>query len=48
MEDKKEVKTNKKWQCKICGFIYEGEELPDDFVCPICGHPASDFVLIED
>lgn len=29
--------------CKICGFIYEGDTLPDDFVCPICRHPASDF-----
>ena len=29
--------------CKICGFIYEGETLPDDFVCPLCKHGASDF-----
>ena len=33
----------KGWQCKICGYIYEGEELPKDFVCPICKHGASDF-----
>jgi flavin reductase (DIM6/NTAB) family NADH-FMN oxidoreductase RutF len=31
------------WRCKICGYIYEGEDLPDDFICPICKHPASDF-----
>ncbi len=31
------------WRCTICGYIYEGEELPADFVCPICKHPASDF-----
>ena len=31
------------WRCKICGYEYEGEELPADFVCPICMHPASDF-----
>lgn len=31
------------WRCKICGYEYEGEELPADFVCPICKHPASDF-----
>ena len=31
------------WVCIICGYIYEGETLPDDFVCPICKHPASDF-----
>ncbi len=29
--------------CKICGYIYEGEELPSDFVCPVCKHGASDF-----
>ncbi len=33
----------KAWRCKICGYIYEGPELPKDFVCPICGHPADDF-----
>jgi flavin reductase (DIM6/NTAB) family NADH-FMN oxidoreductase RutF len=31
-----------KWVCKICGYVHEGE-LPDDFVCPWCKHPASDF-----
>ncbi len=31
------------WRCKICGYIYEGEELPEDFICPLCKHPASDF-----
>ncbi len=31
------------WRCKICGYIYEGEELPADFICPLCKHPASDF-----
>lgn len=31
------------WRCNICGYIYEGEELPSDFVCPLCKHPASDF-----
>ena len=29
--------------CKICGYVYEGETLPEDFVCPLCKHPASDF-----
>ena len=29
--------------CTVCGYIYEGETLPDDFICPICKHPASDF-----
>jgi flavin reductase (DIM6/NTAB) family NADH-FMN oxidoreductase RutF/rubredoxin len=31
-----------KWVCKICGYVHEGE-LPDDFICPWCKHPASDF-----
>ena len=31
------------WVCKICGYVYEGEELPEDFVCPICKHGAADF-----
>ncbi len=31
------------WRCKICGYEYEGEELPADFICPLCKHPASDF-----
>ena len=31
------------WVCKICGYVYEGEELPADFVCPVCKHGAEDF-----
>ena len=31
------------WRCRICGYEYVGEELPEDFICPICKHPASDF-----
>lgn len=37
----------KGWICKICGYVYEGEELPPDFICPICKHPASDFERIQ-
>ena len=33
----------KRWVCTVCGYIYEGETLPADFICPICKHPASDF-----
>jgi flavin reductase (DIM6/NTAB) family NADH-FMN oxidoreductase RutF len=40
--------TNKKgWVCTICGYVYEGEVLPPDFICPVCKHPASDFKPIE-
>lgn len=31
------------WVCKICGYVYEGEDLPADFVCPLCKHGAADF-----
>ena len=31
------------WRCKICGYRYEGAELPKEFLCPLCGHDASDF-----
>ena len=33
----------KGWVCEICGYVYEGDELPEDFICPLCKHPASDF-----
>ena len=31
------------WRCRVCGYEYVGDELPSDFICPICKHPASDF-----
>ena len=43
------VKGDKKmaqWKCKVCGYIYEGEELPADFTCPMCKQPASAFEKI--
>lgn len=33
--------------CTVCGYIYEGDTLPDDFICPWCKHPASDFEPIK-
>ena len=39
--------TNKKgWRCTICGYIYEGEVLPADYICPVCKHGAVDFERI--
>ena len=35
------------WRCTVCGYEYVGEELPADFICPICKHPASDFEKVE-
>lgn len=34
------------WRCKICGYVYEGEVLPDDYICPLCKHGAVDFEKI--
>ena len=43
----KPEKTKKKgWRCKICGYVYEAEDLPADFICPICKHGAVDFEKI--
>ncbi len=36
----------KGWVCKICGYVHEDAELPEDFICPLCKHPASDFEKI--
>ena len=49
IKPKPEVKKTAKvyYRCKICGYIYEGDELPADFICPLCKHPASDFERVE-
>lgn len=39
--------SKKRWVCTVCGYVYEGEELPTDFICPLCKHPASDFELLK-
>ena len=46
---KKEASGEKKygWRCKICGFTYENDPLPPDYVCPLCKHPATDFERVE-
>lgn len=36
------------WRCTVCGYVYEGESLPPDFRCPICGATADKFVKIEE
>lgn len=38
----------KKWVCKVCGWVYEGDELPDDIVCPLCKHGKANFEEIID
>ena len=48
IKPKPEAKASGKtaWRCTVCGYVYEGAELPADFVCPLCKHPASDFEKI--
>ena len=43
VKPKPEVKKVKGYVCKICGYVHEGETLPEDFICPLCKHGASDF-----
>ena len=43
VKPKPETEGKKGWVCKICGYVYEGEELPEDFICPLCKHGAADF-----
>ena len=43
VKPKPENTVRKGWRCKICGYIYEGENLPADYICPICKHGAVDF-----
>lgn len=38
-----QTEGKKGWVCKICGYVYEGEELPEDYICPLCKHGAADF-----
>ena len=46
MENKNIVMDREKLLNIVCGYEYVGEELPEDFVCPLCKHPASDFEKI--
>lgn len=43
VKPKPETDGKKGFVCKICGYIYEGDELPEDFICPLCKHGAVDF-----
>ena len=43
VKPKPETEDKKGFVCKVCGYIYEGDELPEDFICPLCKHGAADF-----
>ncbi len=47
VKPKPKAAKKKGFVCTICGYVYEGDELPADFICPLCKHPASDFVPLE-
>ncbi|MBE7092702.1 MAG: MBL fold metallo-hydrolase [Clostridiales bacterium] len=43
VKPKPETKGVKGYVCTICGYVYEGEDIPDDYICPLCKHPREDF-----
>ncbi len=47
VKPKPQTEGKKGFVCKICGYIYEGDELPEDYICPLCKHGAADFEPIE-
>lgn len=47
VKPKPQTENKKGWVCKVCGYVYEGENLPEDFVCPLCKHGAIDFEKIK-
>ncbi len=47
VKPKPETEGKKGYVCKICGYVYEGDELPDDFICPLCKHGVADFEPIQ-
>lgn len=47
VKPKPQTEGKKGFVCKVCGYVYEGDELPDDFVCPLCKHGPADFEPIQ-
>ena len=47
VKPKPETEGKRGYVCKICGYIYEGDELPEDFICPLCKHGVADFEPIQ-
>ena len=47
VKPKPETEGKKGYVCKICGYVYEGDPLPEDFICPLCKHGAADFEKIQ-
>ena len=47
VKPKPDTVKKKGFVCKVCGYVYEGDTLPEDYVCPLCKHGASDFEEIK-
>ena len=47
VKPKPETEGKKGYVCKVCGYVYEGDELPEDYICPLCKHGVADFEPIE-
>ncbi len=47
VKPKPQTEGKKGFVCKVCGYVYEGDTLPDDYICPLCKHGAADFEPIE-
>ena len=47
IKPKPQAQKKATWVCTVCGYVYEGEELPDDFVCPLCKHGKEDFQRVQ-
>ena len=47
VKPKPQTENKKGYVCKICGYVYEGDPLPEDFICPLCKHGAADFEKIQ-
>ena len=47
VKPKPKTEGKRGWVCRVCGYVYEGDELPEDFVCPLCKHGPADFEPIE-
>lgn len=47
IKPKPQPAQKKGWVCSVCGHVYEGEQLPDDYICPLCRHGKEDFRPLE-
>ncbi len=47
IKPKVQISGKKQWVCSVCGYVYEGDEVPEDFLCPLCNHDREAFTLVE-